>query len=63
MSTNAKVNGVSRGDAYNQYLAYHEGKAGFARGTYRRKAWLPEVARDVEAWSVRYERQLAQCGR
>ena len=29
-----RVNGVAMHDAYNQYLAYHEGKAGFARGSY-----------------------------
>ena len=45
-------------DTYNQYLAYHEGKAGYARGSYRAKAWLPAVARDVEAWAALYEQQL-----
>jgi hypothetical protein len=61
MNQNTRMNGVSARDAYNQYLAYHEGKAGFARGTYRNKAWLPPVARDVQAWSQRYEAQLAMC--
>ena len=46
------MNGVPIHDAYNQYLAYHEGKAGYARGSYRSKAWLPPVARDVEAWAA-----------
>ena len=41
MNTNSQVNGVPLRDTYNQYLAYHEGKAGFARGSYRGKAWLP----------------------
>ena len=48
-------------DTYNQYLAYHEGKAGFARGSYRGKTWLPPVARDVEAWAALYEQQLQTC--
>lgn len=61
MNQNSRVNGVALGDAYNQYLAYHEGKAGYARGTYRRKAWLPGVARDVQNWAVRYDRQLTRC--
>lgn len=61
MHSNTRVNGVSTRDAYNQYLAYHEGKAGFARGTHRGKAWLPPVARDVQAWADRYERQLLSC--
>lgn len=62
MSSNSRMNGVSTRDAYNQYLAYHEGKAGYARGSYRGKAWLPPVARDVQTWAVRYEQQLASCG-
>ena len=61
MNAAARVNGVSVHDTYNQYLAYHEGKAGFARGTYRKKAWLPPVARDVEAWATLYEQQLQSC--
>lgn len=61
MNHNTKVNGVSQRDAYRQYLAYHEGTTGYARGSYRNKSWLPAVARDVEAWSVRYESQLRAC--
>jgi len=61
MNSNSRVNGVSVRDTYNQYLAYHEGKAGFARGSYRKKAWLPPVARDVEAWATLYEQQLQGC--
>ncbi len=56
-----RVNGVPLHDTYNQYLAYHEGKAGYARGTYQKKAWLPPVARDVEAWATLYEQQLQSC--
>lgn len=63
MNEAARVNGLAPHDAYNQYLAYHEGKAGYARGTYRGKAWLPPVARDVEAWSVVYDTQLRGCRR
>ncbi|MEJ2322962.1 MAG: hypothetical protein P8Z31_11730, partial [Gammaproteobacteria bacterium] len=29
--------GISKWDAHSQYLAYHEGRGGYARGTYRRK--------------------------
>ena len=61
MHTNSQVNGVPLRDTYNQYLAYHEGKAGFARGSYRGKSWLPPVARDVEAWAALYEQQLQTC--
>jgi hypothetical protein len=63
MTTTQRRNGVSLTDAYNQYLAYHEGHGGFARGTYRNKAWLPPVARDVQNWANRYEAQLQRCAR
>ncbi len=61
MTQNARTNGVSQRDAYRQYLAYHDGIAGYARGTYTKKSWLPAVARDVQAWATRYEGQLQGC--
>lgn len=61
MNLNSRLNGVALNDAYNQYLAYHEGGNGYARGTYRKKAWLPAVARDVQAWANRYDQQLRAC--
>ncbi len=61
MNLNSRVNGVALDDAYNQYLAYHEGKTGYAKGSWRKKAWLPAVARDVQSWAVRYEQQLRLC--
>lgn len=61
MQTNLRRNGVPLNDAYNQYLAYHEGHAGFARRTYNGKAWLPPVARDVQNWAHRYDTQLQRC--
>ena len=35
---------ISKWDAYNQYLAYHEGHGGFKRKTYNQKPWLIKVA-------------------
>jgi hypothetical protein len=61
MHQNKLENGVAHGDAYNQYLAYHEGRTGFRRGSYHKKSWLPGVARDVQSWAVRYEGQLQGC--
>ena len=55
------VNGIAMNDVYNQYLAYHEGHAGYRRGTYRSKAWLLNVAANVRSRAVTYERQLASC--
>ena len=55
--------GISLNDARSQYLAYHEGRTGFARGSYNRKAWLLRVADEVAARSVMYQGQLAGCRR
>jgi hypothetical protein len=55
--------GIPRSDARNQYLAYHEGRTGYANGSYNGKAWLVEVADKVAARAERYRAQLASCGR
>jgi hypothetical protein len=61
MNRTRSVNGISLDDAYNQYLAYHEGHAGYRRGTYRNKSWLLTVAANVRNRAATYERQLASC--
>jgi hypothetical protein len=53
--------GISKSDARNQYLAYHEGRSGFANGSYNGKPWLVDVAANVQARSERYAAQLASC--
>ena len=53
--------GISKWDAYNQYLAYHEGHGGFKRKTYKKKPWLTKVARKVERNAKRYHSQLSTC--
>jgi hypothetical protein len=50
-------------DARNQYLAYHEGRAGYRRGTYKRKSWLMRIADEVAARAVTYDLQLRMCGK
>ena len=55
--------GISKYDAQGQYLAYHEGRSGFARQSYLGKPWLVEVAARVQARSDKYGAQLASCGR
>ncbi len=62
MHKTALVNRIPKNDAYRQYLNYHEGQGGYARGTYKNKAWLINVARKVEQRSKRYAAQLNQCG-
>ena len=53
--------GISKWDAYNLYLAYHEGHGGYKRKSYRKKAWLTGVARKVEARAKSYSVQLKRC--
>jgi hypothetical protein len=57
----ARRNHVAKNDAYRQYLAYHEGHGGFAQGSYRKKTWLMERARQVSRQADRYRAQLARC--
>ena len=52
---------IPKYDAYNLYLAYHEGIGGFQRGTYNRKKWLIGVSKKVAANSWRYKKQLQAC--
>jgi len=56
-------NGVPLYDARNQYLAYHEGHTGYARGSYRRKGWLIDVANKVQRRANMYQEQLSSCVR
>ncbi|WP_151717784.1 transglycosylase SLT domain-containing protein [Gemmobacter serpentinus] len=55
--------GISKLDARSQYLAYHEGRTGFAKGSYNAKSWLVDVSNRVQQRSERYAVQLAACGR
>ena len=55
--------GIPKWDARNQYLAYHEGQTGFARGSYNSKTWLVQVAGNVDARANMYATQLAGCRR
>lgn len=55
------LNGVSKWDAELQYLNYHEGWTGYKRGSYNKKAWLKDVAKKVEARSLKYATQLKTC--
>ncbi|MEM1361590.1 MAG: lytic transglycosylase [Pseudomonadota bacterium] len=61
MDKSYRVNGISKSDARNQYLAYHEGHAGWRRGSYRGKSWLMGVADNVSTRAVIYDRQLKAC--
>lgn len=61
MHQSNKLSGIDKSDAYNQYLAYHEGHGGFNKQSFQSKAWLKEVAKKVEKNAKRYQLQLNQC--
>lgn len=60
-SVSHKTLGISKWDAYSQYLAYHEGHGGFKRKSYNKKPWLIKVARKVDARAKSYSAQLKKC--
>jgi hypothetical protein len=53
--------GIPVSDARNQYLAYHEGRSGYQRGTYNGKPWLVRVAGEVDQRADMYAVQLQSC--
>ena len=55
--------GMAKADAARQYLAYHEGRGGYASGSYRSKGWLISVADRVGTRSQLYAAQLSACRR
>ena len=59
--TTYKQLGVSRKDTYSLYLAYHEGRGGFKRKTYQKKAWLKKVAAKVTKRAKLYRAQQRKC--
>ena len=56
-----KINGVSRWDAYGQYLNYHEGWGGYPNKSYNRKPWLKNVAVKVKDRASTYGAQYRSC--
>lgn len=61
MSQTVEETGIPINDTRNQYLAYHEGRTGYLRGTYKSKSWLVRIANEVEGRSYLYASQLANC--
>jgi hypothetical protein len=58
--SNARL-GISKGDAKNLYLAYHEGHGGYQRKSYLNKAWLKQVADKVAYRARLFQSQLDKC--
>ena len=53
--------GISKSDAYAQYLAYHEGIGGYKKRSYRKKTSVKNAARRVQRQTATYARQLRGC--
>ena len=54
-------NNISKWDAHNQYLNYHEGWGGYRKGTHKGKSWLLSVADSVNSRAGRYATQYGKC--
>ncbi len=63
MSESSDKLGISRGDAEAQYLAYHEGRTGYANQSYLDKPWLVDVAAAIGRRATMYQEQLSYCRR
>lgn len=61
MDQSFQRNGIAKNDAYNQYLAYHEGHTGYARGNHNNDSFVRNYARLVQDKADVFERQLATC--
>ncbi len=53
--------GLSKWNANDLYLAYHEGHGGYQRRTYLSKDWLVRTAKRVAVRAGNYYAQLNQC--
>lgn len=53
--------GIPMNNARALYLAYHEGRSGYRKGSYRTKPWLLLVADKVQRQSDRYNAQYQGC--
>jgi hypothetical protein len=63
MNLTMQETGVPLNDTRNQYLAYHDGRTGYLRGTYKNKTWLLRIADEVADRALMYDQQLRLCGK
>lgn len=61
MAKTLLTNGVLMNDAFSQYLAYHEGHAGYRSGSWQSKEWLRSAAMRVADQALLYRGQLHRC--
>ncbi len=53
--------GISKTNAKDMYLAYHEGRAGYRRKTYNKKPQLIKISAKVSRIAQQYTGQLSEC--
>ena len=53
--------GIARDDAHRLYLAYHEGRGGYRRGSWKGKPEVRRAAGRVAETARRYKAQLEGC--
>ncbi|WP_185982542.1 transglycosylase SLT domain-containing protein [Aureimonas mangrovi] len=58
---NHRQTGIALNDAYNLYLAYYSGPAGYARGSWKSDPAARRGARRAADMAARYEAQLRSC--
>ncbi len=63
MDKSEKMIGIPKWDAASNYLAYHEGRTGYLKGSQNAKPWLLAVAQKVADRSALYQLQLGSCRR
>jgi hypothetical protein len=53
--------GIAKNDPYHLYIAYHEGRSGYAAGGWKNDAVMKDRARRVASRAGRYRAQLISC--
>lgn len=61
IKTNYDRTGVSKWEAKDQYLAYHEGSGGYLKQSHNNKPWLLAVSDKVGRRAAMYRQQLKNC--
>ncbi len=61
ISKSQRINGVSKWDAYGQYLNYHEGWTGYRNKSFNNKGWLINVAKKVQTRAGQFRSQYESC--
>ncbi|MCR4267144.1 hypothetical protein [Nitratireductor sp. ZSWI3] len=61
--TSNRKNGIALNDAYNLYLAYYAGHAGYSRGAWRNNPQMQKSARNAARMADSYSEQMRRCGR